>query len=237
MNPTLITAFWRQRAVSPIRVVILFFMVTMPLIMVAALPAMGLAALGEALPIGMLFAAGMIGQDVGSGVLQLVFARPVRRWEYVMSRWLAVGIAAAAAIALQAGGAWGVLALRGHAPEAEVMLAFAGGRVLQVFGGAAVMALLSSLASGLGDLAIYILLNIVGGLASVAGQAKGWSVLTQGADVLRGALAPAIDFDRVAAGGPHAWLTVVAYLSTIALCLALASEVMNRRQLSYASGG
>ena len=79
MNPTLITTFWRQRLSSPVRLVILFFMMTTPLLMLTAMPQMGLAALGEALPIGMLFAAGMIGQDVGSGVLQLVFARPVRR--------------------------------------------------------------------------------------------------------------------------------------------------------------
>ena len=237
MNPTLITTFWRQRLASPVRLVILLFMVSTPLLMVTAMPQMGVSALGEAIPIAMLFAVGMIGQDVSSGVLQLVFARPVRRSEYVISRWLAVGLAGSAVVAVQAGGAWGVLALRGHSPDAHAMLAFVAARMLQMFGVAAVMALLSSLVAGVADLAVYILINIIAGLGSLAAQAKGWAALARAADLLRAALAPAVELDRVAAGGPAAWLTVVAYLSTIALCLALAAEVMNRRQLSYATAG
>jgi len=237
VNPTLIATFWRQRLASPVRLVILLFMVSTPLLMVTAMPQMGVSALGEAIPIGMLFAVGMIGQDAASGVLQLVFARPVRRWEYVTSRWLAVALAGSAVVVVQAGGAWGVLALRGHSPDAHAMLAFVAARMLQMFGVAAVMALLSSLVAGVADLAVYILLNVVAGLGSLAAQAKGWAALARAADLLRTALAPAVEFDHVAAGGPAAWLTIVAYLSTIALCLALAAEVMNRRQLSYATAG
>ena len=37
-----------------------------------------------------MIAAGTIGQDVSSGVLQLLFARPVRRSEYVLSRWIGI---------------------------------------------------------------------------------------------------------------------------------------------------
>ena len=237
MNPTLIVTFWRQRVTSPVRMVILLFMVTTPWLMLTAMPAMGMAALGEVLPIAMVFAAGMIGQDIGSGVLQLVFARPVRRWEYVVSRWLGAALAGSAAFALQLGGAWAIVALRGHPADADAVLAFAGGRLLQVFGVAAVMALLSSLAGGLADLAFYVMLNLLGGIAALAAQAKGWAALAKASEILRAALVPAIDFDQVAAGGPPAWLAVVAYLSTVVLCLVIAAEVMNRRQLSYASAG
>jgi ABC-type transport system involved in multi-copper enzyme maturation permease subunit len=237
MNETLITTFWRQRATSVVRMVILFFMVALPLVMLAAMPRVGLAALGDALPLAMLFAVGMIGQDLSSGVLQLVFARPVRRWEYVVCRWVAVAGAAAAVVVAQAAAAWGVLALRGHAPAAELVIDFASGRVLQVVGVASVMALFSSLVAGLADLAVYIVLNILAGIAGLAAQAKGWVALGHTSRLLGDVLAPAIDFRTVAGGGVHAWLEVIAYLSTILLCLAFASVAMNRRELSYASGG
>jgi ABC-type transport system involved in multi-copper enzyme maturation permease subunit len=217
--------------------VILFLMVTMPLVMLAAMPGVGLAALGDPTPIAMLFAVGMIGQDLSSGVLQLVFARRVRRWEYVASRWLAVAGASTAAIVVQAAAAWGVLALRGHSPAAELVLDFASGRVLQVVGVASVMALFSSLVAGLADLAVYLILNILAGLAGLAAQAKGWVALGHASRLIGDVLTPAIDFSVVSGGGVHAWLEVIAYLSTILLCLALASVAMNRRELSYASGG
>ena len=71
----------------------------------------------------------------------------------------------------------------------------------------------------------------------LAAQAKGWAALGHASRVLGDVLTPSIDFRTVTGGGVHAWLEVVAYLSTILVCLALASMAMNKRELSYASGG
>ena len=236
MNVPLIIAFWRQRLVSPLRMFILFFVAIAPLLVVSAMPAAGLNLLGEALPIGMIFAVGMIGQDVSSGVLQLVFARPVRRWEYVISRWLGAALAGAIVVAVQAAAAWGLLAARGNALGAATIFSFAGERVLEMFAIAAVMALFSSLLAGFGDLALYVILSVVGGLFALAGQAKGWGFATRLGEIIHGALTSKIDFDVISSGGIQAWLVVITYLSTIAVCLALTVAVMNRKQLSYASG-
>jgi ABC-type transport system involved in multi-copper enzyme maturation permease subunit len=45
---------------------------------------------------GVVFAAGSIGQDVSSGTLQLLLARPVTRPQYVVNRWLGAGLLATA---------------------------------------------------------------------------------------------------------------------------------------------
>src|SRR4029079_16239697 len=56
--------------------------------------------LGGVLWNGLLFGAGIIGLEASTGVLQLVFARPVTRAEYVLSRWLAAVIAGVVASSL-----------------------------------------------------------------------------------------------------------------------------------------
>src|SRR5262249_47296609 len=93
MNRTLIANYLRHRASSFMRVA---------LIIVPSIFALGSVALGHSLaPLaglstfyGMVLAAGAIGQDISSGTLQLLLARPVTRPGYVMSRWIAAGFGA-----------------------------------------------------------------------------------------------------------------------------------------------
>jgi ABC-type transport system involved in multi-copper enzyme maturation permease subunit len=236
MNRTLVTAFWRQRLSSPIRVVILSMMITIPVLMCAAMPAVGLGALGEALPLMMVFAVGMIGQDVSSGVLHLLLARPIRRWEYVVNRWLAVGLAASGAVVLQMGLASLALAGRGSPPSIEQFGLLAGSRLFEVWGGAAAMTLFSSLIGGLGDLALYALGTIGIGLFGMIAQAKGWALAGRIGAELQALLAPKVDLPQIVAGFVS-WHGIVSYLSSITLCMVIAIVVLNRKELSYASAG
>ena len=91
MNATLLLSFWRQRFTSPIRLVLLAVAFGVPLLILVFMPSAGFTPLGDTTGLALIFAVGMIGQDLSSGVLQLLFARPVRRAEYVVSRWLGVG--------------------------------------------------------------------------------------------------------------------------------------------------
>jgi hypothetical protein len=235
LNLTLALALVRQRLASPIRVAILGLMLTVPQLLLAVVPGVGLGALGDAYPIGILFAAGMIGQDVSSGVLQLVLARPVRRWEYVLSRW--GGAAGAATVAALAQALLGgiVLALRGAPPDAQQLALFGAARALEIFGVVAVFALLSSLAGGLGDLGLYVVLTIGGGLLSLIGQLRQWPALQWAGQELGALLGPKLDLAAFVAGAPF-WLPALTYASNLTLCLLLAVVVMNRKELSYASG-
>ena len=235
MNATLLFAFWRQRLASPIRVVILALMVLVPPALISAIRGLGLAQLGDAIPLAMVLAVGMIGQDVSSGVLQLIFARPVRRSEYVLSRWLAVSLGASLASLLQIGLYMALAAGRGAAPSADVVLQFALGRELQIFGVAATMALLSSLIGGVGDLAIYALLTISGGVVSMIGQLRQSSVITWIGHEIGTLVSPRLEIAQLVAGSPS-WFAIATYASNLTLCLLLAILILNRKELSYASG-
>lgn len=236
MNLTLATTLWRQRLTSPVRMAILAMLTGMPLLGVAFMPGAGLALLGGAQGLILTLGAGMIGQDLSSGVLQLLFARPVRRSEYVVSRWLGVGAAAAAISLLQLAIACGLLAGRGALPTAQEIVIFGGGRLLESFGLAAVLALFSSLIGGFGDLGIYLLVNLGAGIVQMAGQVKQWLWLARAGAEINGALTPTIDLVRLVTATPMPWYPIVSYASTVVLCLALAIVVVNRKELSYASG-
>lgn len=234
MNPTLIAAFWRQRLTSPIRLVLLGLFFGMP-VLATALARSGLTLLGDSNALVMIFAAGMIGQDVSSGVLQLLFARPVRRWEYVFSRWMAVGGAATIVGLLQVLAASALLAARGAAPEPGDVAMFAAHRVLECFGLAAVFAMLSSLVGGVGDLGLYLVGTLVGAIALMVAQFQGSSVLARAASEWMGFLTPKLDLSQLAGASTLPLFPIASYLSTLALSLCLAVVFVNRKELSYAA--
>jgi ABC-type transport system involved in multi-copper enzyme maturation permease subunit len=235
MNPALLLTFWRQRLGSPIRLALLAFFTGSPLLAITFMHA-GLSTLGDSLGVVMVLGAGMIGQDVSSGVLTLLFARPVRRDEYVLSRWLAVGIAASCIALLQVVAAMALMTLRGAAPPAADVAWFLLGRIADSFGLAAVLALFSSLAPGVTDLALYLLLMLSMGLVGMVGQFSNWTWLSRAGNEISSSLHPAVDFAHLIATSPMQWYPLVAYASTVTLCLALAIVVLNRKELSYASG-
>lgn len=236
MNLTLITTLWRQRVSSPVRLAIVAMLTGMPLLGVAFMPGAGLTLLGGGQGLVLTLGAGMIGQDVSSGVLQLLCARPVRRPEYVVSRWLGVAFAGSAISLFQLAVACGLLAARGAAPSPQDAVMFGAGRIFESFGIAAVLAFCSSLIGGFGDLGIYLMANLGASVIQTAGTVKRWVwVERMGAEVL-GALTPSIDLQRLMAASPMPWYPIVAYASTVALCVALAIVVVNRKELSYASG-
>lgn len=234
MNWTLILGLWRQRLSSPIRMVILILWMLVPPGLMSAVRGLGLSALGDGYPITMVFAVGMIGQDVSSGVLQLLFARPVRRSEYVLNRWLAVAIGASLVSLTQVLLAWGLTAAKQTAPEPQTIAMFLAGRELEIIGAAATMALLSSLIGGLGDLAVFILLMLTGGMVGMIGQFQRSQVVIGIGHEISALVSPRLDIAQIAAGSPP-WFAIATYASNLALCLLLAMMVMNRKEVSYAS--
>lgn len=237
MNPALMLAFWRQRLTSPIRLALLAGIAGLPLLGVAFMRGAGLSVLGDSQGPVLVLGAGMIGQDVSSGVLQLLFARPVRRPDYVVSRWLSVAIAASAIAVLQLMVALPLMAARNGMPGTQEVLFYASGRVLESFGLAAVLALLSSLVPGIGDLALYLLFNMMAGIIQTAGRMKEWIWVDRLGGELIASLQPTVDVGQLLHASPLPWYPIVAYASTLTLCLAVAIVVVNRRELSYASAG
>ncbi len=236
MNATLVVALWRQRLASPIRLALLAAAFGIPLLTVAFLRGAGLSVLGNSQGLVLILGAGMIGQDISSGVLQLLYARPLRRPEYVVSRWLGVASASAGVSMLQVAFAYALMGARGAAPAAQEILLFAAARTLECIGLSAVLALLSSLVGGFGDLALYALASMGAGVVQMAGQVKGWPWVDRLGTEILGSLMPTVDLARLIASSPLPWYPIVAYASTVVLSIALAIVVVNHKELSYASG-
>ena len=94
----------------------------------------------------------------------------------------------------------------------------------------------SSLAPGLGDLALYLLGNLAGLVLEFWGRVAGRTFLERAGDEVRRFLTPEVDISPILNGSGVSWFAIVSYLSTVTLCLAVAVMVMNRKELSYASG-
>jgi len=237
IHPTLIVALLRQRAASPVRVALLSFMFFVPLLIVAGAPGLGLGVLGNGYGVVIVIAAGMIGQDVSSGVLQLLLARPVRRDTYVLSRWLGAALGSFGVIVVQAGLCALILWSRGLPPDARDIALLLGDNLLLALGLSAVLALCSSLMGGLGDLAILFLATLAAKLMESAGQLAQSPILSRVGTELENVCIPQVHlYEFMSPSGPP-WFTIVSYVSTVVLCLALAIVFVNRKELSYAAAG
>jgi ABC-type Na+ efflux pump permease subunit len=234
VNPTLIGALWRQRLASWFRMLLLTMVMGMPLVTMFFTSGGGLAQLGNCYGAVLVLAAGMIGQDLSSGTLQLLLARPVTRTEYVLSRWGAAACGTILLVLLQLGLALLIMASHGSSPPLRDTLVFLGDNVALAIGLAAVIALFSTLAPGLGDLGLMAIGFFMSFVLQGLGTVKQWPAALRASAEIQQILSPELN---VAGLGqtPFPWLSVVAYLSTVTLCLALAIVVLNRKELSYAS--
>jgi ABC-type transport system involved in multi-copper enzyme maturation permease subunit len=234
VNRALVTALWRQRLTSPMRMLLLF---------AVFFPPLGLAALtGSIAPLhglasffAMVLAAGAIGQDVSAGVLQLTFARPVSRPVYVTSRWFAAGAGGfAIGLAQLALGAL-VVAARGAGLDALDLLVMMLTSLIGAFTGAAVLVALSSLVSGLADVALFAMAFIGLPIAKQIALFRNWPIAATAIGELSRTLQPSPNLGWIAGHGVAQWTDLVTAFSTIALALTVAILGVNRKELSYAA--
>ena len=238
MNRELILSFLRQRLTSIMRLALLSMTFFFPFLVFTFAPTSPLSLLApNAANFALILSAGMIGQDTSAGVLQLVFARPLSRAEYVFSRWLAAAAGAAALMLLQVALVSAIVAARGEPRPPSEWLPFAMESALQEIGVVSVMTLFSALVPGLADLGLLVLASLGAALMSVLGQAvQRLAFLVRIAEELQRFTSPQLPLVRWLDGDAISWFALVSYLSTVTLCVALAIVIMNRKELSYASG-
>jgi hypothetical protein len=137
---------------------------------------------------------------------------------------------------LQLLAAWAILTARGAPPvPGDVALAM-GQRTIEIAQLAAVVALLSALVNGIGDLGLWFLVQLAGGILTVAAQAKRWPWLGRVGDEIGRIVNPSVNLAGLTNGIGGAE-PLVAALSTAALALVVAVLLINRKELSYASAG
>jgi ABC-type transport system involved in multi-copper enzyme maturation permease subunit len=237
MNPAIMTTALRERFTNPGRIMLLAVVMIFGIVSAweNARSGGGVPDSGLTVILTLVLSTGLIGTDVSSGVIHLVFLRPVTRGSYVTSKWVA-------AAGASTGAAWFRLLVYtvaafsyGKSPAATEIALNAVECALIAFGVAAVLVFLSSLGDGYADLRIYALLYLFGGLLMMVGQIRGEPVWGAMAEQINSCLAPQVDFGE-APGGLEFWFQLTSYLSTVTASIAAAIVLVNRRELTYASG-
>lgn len=123
-----------------------------------------------ALAYTLLWSVGVIGREVQNGTIGLVFTRPITIANYVISKWFAVSFAAAIC-AVQAGVIEHLISSF-YNPSLLFSIEFFSNcceRVFICFGFAAVMVMLSSLVSGMKDIAVLAGFALLWGITNMIG--------------------------------------------------------------------
>jgi ABC-type transport system involved in multi-copper enzyme maturation permease subunit len=232
VNQTLVLAFLRQRFTSPMRLGLILLITMFPIGAVALTGQLSILS-GIAAPLALILAAGAIGQEVSSGTLQLLFARPVTRPSFLVSRWIGATLAAFGITVVAA--ALGTLALiaRSMAPAPLDVLRLLLEALCSAAGHAAVLIMLSSLVGGLGDLGLYVSIFFVNQMFTGLAALQRWGWLERATSEIQGFLGPQLSWVWLGRELPVSWFAVVSWGSTLALALAVGITVLNRRELSY----
>jgi ABC-type transport system involved in multi-copper enzyme maturation permease subunit len=177
----------------------------------------------------LLLGGGSVGKDVSSGVLSLMFTRPLVRTRYVLAKWLAlasaIAILSTATLLVEAA----FLAHAGVGLPGKEIAAAVFTSVTTAFGMTSVLLLLSVLVSGYSDVFLWIALWFLPVLAHKY-------ISQRVAQEFKTFLQPSLDWSATFSGAAVGWSGLFSYLSTVTLCLCLAALAANRKELSYASG-
>lgn len=234
MNKALLWHFARNRAQSPMRLLLFFIAFVPPVVMALIARSLQPVEAGAGM-FALIFTAGAIGQDVSSGVLQLLLARPVDRTHYVLSRWLAGGLVGAVLGLAQVALCVLMLLSRGATPDPSTLLRLVLENALGGFGTAAVMVMLSSLVNGLGDVALWVAALMTTQFMSMAAMAKHWNWLATTSNELRAFLQPELALGWISGAGDPDYSGMIRFFLAIAVGLTVASALMQRKELSYAA--
>ena len=189
---------------------------------------------GKGLWFALILGAGLIGRPASNGTLALLLSRPVRRADYVLTRWLAVSAIAS----LVAAGNLLLLGLLQGIKRRPGPHASCGG------GG-------HSWSNRHGSCTRHA---FVSRQRNRRCRAAGHSHPERRRDAAAGRipvetephvdqapfgrwLVPRLDLETTFRSSPISWLAIFAYLSTVTLCIAGAIELMRRREISYAGHG
>lgn len=226
----------RQRFTSGVSLTLLASAVAISIASLAAQPSRGLDPLrsGPAVIVfTLILGVGIIGQDLRSGVLQLVFARPIRRSSYVLSKWLAVALGSAfvSTVTVVLGAL--LLSVAGEGVSAIDLMRVCGTCVFSAISLSAVLTFLSSMFLGFGDGGIWIVAMGASQILSGIAASKKWPLVERVAEEATRFLMPMLDLTDPIGTWSLSLFSVTSYASTITLSLVCAIWIMNRRELSY----
>jgi ABC-type transport system involved in multi-copper enzyme maturation permease subunit len=234
VNPTLIVTFWMHRLRSPLRMVFVVLSLLSAAIQAMLMPLNPGSAGGGSILLLLIFCTGMISQDVSNGTAHLILARPVRRSEYVFSRYAAVVLATLGVYFIQVLLAAFIMNTKGGPLDAGGLVPGIISQLTLIFGVSAVFAFLSSVARGMGDLGLFAVLVVVAGIAGDVLRKLQAPRAETISDWLAHAVYPVINDSDMMAGHGVPWLPIARYFVTVVTLLVAARYALGRRELTYA---
>jgi len=257
MNRAVCITTWREFKANKVRIIMLTLLFLAPLVVFTMRRCTSPEALNEDLLshpcmaslFTLLWAAGVIGREVQNGTIALVLARPISIATYVYSKWFAVAFAASLCAVEAVFCEHIISAVNSPALLWQTeFLTNSVERVLLCFGTAAFLILLSSLVSGLKDLAllagfgfIFMTLATVGSMVHHLCAAANFDAeLARGLaksveHIFVGIIYPYIPLSVFFSGDLFAVGSLISYSTLITCSLALAIKVLTRKEFSYAA--
>ncbi len=174
--------------------------------------------------------------------LALLFSRPIFRWEYVLSKWLAGFLLVISVIGVQTVIFLALLHLIGRGDQMSVTFIDMANIILNALQTVALVVMIFAFPARIGALffagllylsfaAPIIVKSIPGGVSFLNGSFL--DMLNFGAGCLRSFTYSPIDIDPYFNSVQMLWLPVITFLSNIVLYLWLAIVVLNNREFFY----
>lgn len=192
---------------------------------------------GPAVLAVLLLAPGSVSRDISSGTVQMILARPIRRSEYLLGRYLGI-LAVYAAFLLVALlvtlAARPLLAGTFGTPDslaATDLFRVAAGEWLDGTLLAATLVFFSTFLPGIGDLLAYFMLQVGLGVASTLGAR--FPGIAEGAKVARENLLPQVEWTEVLRGEGALGAAPGRFVLALAAFLVGALLVFSRREFTY----
>jgi ABC-type transport system involved in multi-copper enzyme maturation permease subunit len=229
MNATLFEAALREKLANRLVLVVMsLVVVVLPVVQLGADSLEGARSLQGALGIVLILAGGSTGREVSSGTLALVFCRPVRRSDFVLTKWLALSLLCSFLSVVQVSVQSLAFVIAHHAPMFADVWQNALERIFLCFGTTAILVALSTFVPKQWDIGLW-LLSFVCCAVCASESERLHGVAKAALDVLL----PEIPFRHTFHSSPILWSTLFRYAATICVSLCVASWSIGRKELSY----
>lgn len=236
MNSTIFRTTLKERLSHPVRLGGLLGVFLLPLLTTIADPQPAIADTFWAAAFAVVLASGLFGLEISSGAMLLVFTRPITRSSYVLSRFAAVAAAAVALSLLQLACQAALIRARGGDIPADLFAFAAADRAFLAVGVASVFALFSSVGSSVADLFLWAGGNVLAAALEASGRAASVPAAQWAGRAIEASMNPRLDLYRVMFSSPPGWSELLRYAATVLMCLTISISLMNRKELSYATG-
>jgi ABC-type transport system involved in multi-copper enzyme maturation permease subunit len=183
----------------------------------------------------LIISAGIIGQDVSDGILPLIFSRPIKRWHYVVSKWMTVSCLASALTFI----ALIVHLLFCYGFSSDAIKNFAVVDLFQIIilsaGTTSVIMMLSSLLPGAADIGIILL--VLAGTFLMMLLEEGLHVpgMIDVATNITAVIFPSFDISDIKTWRDLFSIEVGRYFAIVLVCLSASVVLVNQKEFSYAN--